>query len=224
MFCSGVFWMGLVFIPVTSLVFDVAYKVWVSLRSLQDNKGKIYRTSNISLKKFLSSRVDLWRCLVFCPANASRNIHNIAALTQVDPSLQQFLHARRNFQFYFLILVKDICVSKWSIWTVGLWKFRRVEASVAWQDEEGVFQDPGGWSAGAGSFIQRPRSSGARKEVLSGATSPAVTLDLDFTPLSEPRWLRNVKRCNEVFFFAATAHAKECKMAHRPHMCSILYS
>uniref|UniRef100_A0A8C9YFJ1 Phospholipid-transporting ATPase n=1 Tax=Sander lucioperca TaxID=283035 RepID=A0A8C9YFJ1_SANLU len=27
MFCSGVFWTGLVFIPVTSLVFDVAYKV-----------------------------------------------------------------------------------------------------------------------------------------------------------------------------------------------------
>ncbi|XP_034740277.1 phospholipid-transporting ATPase IA isoform X4 [Etheostoma cragini] len=27
MFCSGVFWMGLVFIPVTSLVFDVTYKV-----------------------------------------------------------------------------------------------------------------------------------------------------------------------------------------------------
>ena len=29
MFSSGVFWMGLVFIPVTSLIFDVAYKVWV---------------------------------------------------------------------------------------------------------------------------------------------------------------------------------------------------
>lgn len=29
MFRSGVFWMGLVFIPITSLVFDVAYKVWV---------------------------------------------------------------------------------------------------------------------------------------------------------------------------------------------------
>lgn len=29
MFSSGVFWTGLVFIPITSLVFDVAYKVWV---------------------------------------------------------------------------------------------------------------------------------------------------------------------------------------------------
>ncbi|KAF6726351.1 Phospholipid-transporting ATPase IA [Oryzias melastigma] len=27
MFSSGIFWMGLVFIPITSLVFDVAYKV-----------------------------------------------------------------------------------------------------------------------------------------------------------------------------------------------------
>jgi len=27
MFSSGVFWMGLIFIPITSLVFDVAYKV-----------------------------------------------------------------------------------------------------------------------------------------------------------------------------------------------------
>lgn len=34
MFSSGVFWMGLVFIPITSLVFDVAYKVWVSSRAL----------------------------------------------------------------------------------------------------------------------------------------------------------------------------------------------
>lgn len=35
MFSSGVFWMGLIFIPITSLVFDVAYKVWVEFLQYQ---------------------------------------------------------------------------------------------------------------------------------------------------------------------------------------------
>lgn len=40
-----------------------------------------------------------------------------------------------------------------------------IKAIVAPQGEEGVFQDSGGRSAGAGGFVQRPGSCGAGKEV-----------------------------------------------------------
>jgi len=40
------------------------------------------------------------------------------------------------------------------------------------QGEESVFQDPGGWGAGAGGFVQRPWSSGAWKEVQLHITPP----------------------------------------------------
>lgn len=41
-----------------------------------------------------------------------------------------------------------------------------INAVVVLQGEEGVFQDFGGRGAGAGGFVQRPGSGGARKEVL----------------------------------------------------------
>lgn len=108
---------------------------------------------------------------------------------------------------------------------MSLWRFCRDEASVTWQGEEGVFQEPGGWSAGAGSCIQRPRSSSARKEVLSGAPLQATTLDLYFTLLSESEWLKgmfkDVKKWG--FFLIVTALKRELKRAHHPHMGCALY-
>lgn len=94
---------------------------------------------------------------------------------------------------------------------MSLWRFRYDEASVTWQGEEGVFQDPGGWSAGAGSFIQRPRSSSARKEVLSGATLHATTLDLYFTLWSEPESLKGMLKDLIKRFSEVTAHTREHK-------------
>lgn len=211
MFRSGVFWMGLVFIPVTSLVFDVAYKVWVSRVLFRTTKGKSTGCL-ISPKEIPEFKCRPLKMFTFPSCeNASRNIDNIAAPGQpaacnnlkswvVFPVLSE----RRLYQQIKYLKCHD-------------------EASVAWQGEEGVFQDPGGWSAGAGSVIQRPWSSSARKEVLSGAT----TLDLYFTLLSEPEWLkvmlRDVSKCFSVYLSILKAHRRERKRAHHPDMGSDVY-
>lgn len=98
MFRSGVFWMGLVFIPVTSLVFDVAYKVWVSPLSSGQQREK---STGRLISPRRNSWVHVWPLKMFSflsRKHTSRNIHNIAARRQVDPSLQQFLHVRINLK------------------------------------------------------------------------------------------------------------------------------
>ncbi|CAB1325645.1 unnamed protein product, partial [Coregonus sp. 'balchen'] len=67
MFSSGVFWMGLVFIPVTSLVFDMAYKVVkkVCFKTLVDEVQELeaFLTERAQLLKnvFKKSTVSLYR-------------------------------------------------------------------------------------------------------------------------------------------------------------------
>uniref|UniRef100_A0A8C9YF93 Phospholipid-transporting ATPase n=1 Tax=Sander lucioperca TaxID=283035 RepID=A0A8C9YF93_SANLU len=56
MFCSGVFWTGLVFIPVTSLVFDVAYKVLTERAQLLKN---VFKKSTVSLYRSDSMQQNL---------------------------------------------------------------------------------------------------------------------------------------------------------------------
>lgn len=84
MFRSGVFWMGLVFIPVTSLVFDVAYKVWVSRALFGTTKGKStgHLVSPEDVPEFTCRTLKMFS-FPFCE-HANRNIHNIAALSEVD--------------------------------------------------------------------------------------------------------------------------------------------
>uniref|UniRef100_A0A672IIN3 Phospholipid-transporting ATPase n=1 Tax=Salarias fasciatus TaxID=181472 RepID=A0A672IIN3_SALFA len=56
MFSSGVFWMGLFFIPVTSLVFDVAYKVLTERAQLLKN---VFKKSTVSLYRSESMQQNL---------------------------------------------------------------------------------------------------------------------------------------------------------------------
>uniref|UniRef100_A0A8B9KXC8 Phospholipid-transporting ATPase n=1 Tax=Astyanax mexicanus TaxID=7994 RepID=A0A8B9KXC8_ASTMX len=56
MFNSGVFWMGLFFIPVTSLVFDVAYKVLTERAQLLKN---VFKKSTVSLYRSDSMQQNL---------------------------------------------------------------------------------------------------------------------------------------------------------------------
>uniref|UniRef100_A0A6Q2YMS4 Phospholipid-transporting ATPase n=1 Tax=Esox lucius TaxID=8010 RepID=A0A6Q2YMS4_ESOLU len=56
MFCSGVFWTGLIFIPITSLVFDVAYKVLTERAQLLKN---VFKKSTVSLYRSDSMQQNL---------------------------------------------------------------------------------------------------------------------------------------------------------------------
>uniref|UniRef100_A0A8D3CMB1 Phospholipid-transporting ATPase n=1 Tax=Scophthalmus maximus TaxID=52904 RepID=A0A8D3CMB1_SCOMX len=56
MFSSGVFWMGLVFIPITSLAFDVAYKVLTERAQLLKN---VFKKSTVSLYRSESTQQNL---------------------------------------------------------------------------------------------------------------------------------------------------------------------
>lgn len=100
MFRSAVFWMGLVFIPVTSLVFDVAYKVWVSHVLHRTTKAKIKSTGCLISPREITEfkRRPLEMFSFPSREHASRNIHNVAAPSQVDTSLQRFLRVRNNLK------------------------------------------------------------------------------------------------------------------------------
>lgn len=81
MFRSAVFWMGLVFIPVTSLVFDVAYKVWVSHVLHRTTKAKRKSAGCLVSPREMTEfkRRPLGMFSFPSCEHASRNIHNVAA-------------------------------------------------------------------------------------------------------------------------------------------------
>lgn len=150
MFRSGVFWMGLVFIPVTSLVFDVAYKVWVfsALSSL------IITPTHTPCRKFLQDTSYLLKKFVlWFSVSILWTLQNVCCQAADSGAICRDLFP--------VVLKKKVWVSTGRLFVSA----HHVEASVTLQGEEGLFQDSGGRGAGARGFVQRPRSSGAWEEV-----------------------------------------------------------
>lgn len=190
MFSSGVFWMGLVFIPITSLVFDVAYKVWVSspLSSL------IIAPIHIRYRKFLQNLSYLVKKIPalsfcgdfrgslffpFCEYSMGNVVVDVTS-THSRFKVSRAICKARSFISWCLQSSLNLSVVYFN---VRLWRFYHVKASVFLilfnlQGEEGLLQDSGGRGAGAWGFIQRPRSSGAWKEVQLHSTTLCV---FDFT-------------------------------------------